>query len=85
VGGKKGGVVMSSNEFINIFLELSDRKKVPEKRASCARIGLSRTEFWRGISWHIGDVHADRICKMIDAYCWIFGLDQKKFHQPAPR
>lgn len=44
-----------------------------------------RTEFWRELSWRVGDEHADRICRWLDGYCWLFKLDRAKFHGHLPR
>jgi hypothetical protein len=54
----------------------------------CGSVALHQpgrhTEFWRTISWHVGDDHADVICGIIDLYCWVAGIDTKKFHKPPP-
>ena len=45
----------------------------------------SLSELWRELSWRVGDQHADRICKLIDLYCWIVSLNPIRFHQKVPR
>ena len=56
----------------------------PLKR-TCARYpDGTRTEFWRDISWRVGDRHADRLCRFIDFYCRWFGLDPARFHGRGP-
>lgn len=44
-----------------------------------------RSEFWRELSWRCGDEHANRICKWIDFYCWLFRLSRERFYRTLPR
>lgn len=37
----------------------------------------AHTEMWRTFSWSFGDSHADRICKLLSLYAWLFGLTGK--------
>ena len=56
------------------------------KRVQVGRLSSeSRTEFWREISWRVGDEHASRICWWLDVYCRWTGLDPLKFHGAVPR
>lgn len=45
----------------------------------------NHTEFWRELSWRVGDEHANRICKLLVWYCKLFGLDANKFRSTPPR
>ncbi len=51
---------------------------------SCSGERSSRSDFWRHISWGVGDKHANRICWLVDIYCRIFGLDPANL-QVSPR
>lgn len=42
------------------------------RKHRCAGRRGARSEFWRTLSWYVGDVHADRICWLVDAYCVLF-------------
>lgn len=41
--------------------------------------GGRRTELWRIFSYCAGDAHADRICKLLDAYCFLFRIPVRAF------
>lgn len=43
------------------------------------------SEFYRELAWRCGDGHANRICKLVDAYCWLFNLSPKRFYERLPR
>lgn len=45
----------------------------------------NRSEFWRELSWRVGDQHAHRICWLVDGYCRLVGLSKSRFHQRVPR
>lgn len=40
-----------------------------------------RTDFWRVLSWQLGDRHANRICWLVDLYCWWANVDPARFHR----
>lgn len=43
-----------------------------------------RSQFWRELSYRVGDTHANRICWAIDIYCWLFRVDKFKFATRLP-
>ena len=51
------------------------------------RVGGARgvhSEFWRHLSYRVGDEHASRICRLLDIYCWLFGVNVNKFYSRVP-
>jgi hypothetical protein len=44
----------------------------------------ARTEFWRELSWRVGDTHANRICWLLTLYCWLFNIDICQFTHRMP-
>lgn len=36
----------------------------------------AHTEFWRDLSWMVGDDHADRICRGLDVYARLFKISK---------
>jgi len=46
--------------------------------------GFQRSQFWRELSWRLGDEHANRICKILGWYCRLFKLDVSKFYTHLP-
>ena len=48
-------------------------------------MNIHKGEFWREISWRVGDEHANRICWILGVYCWFFGLDQTRLDEKVPR
>jgi hypothetical protein len=46
---------------------------------------MNRSEFWREISWRVGDIHANRIDWLVRAYCKLFRLDYWRLSERVPR
>lgn len=52
---------------------------------SCARHPDStRSEFWRALSYQIGDEHADRLTWWVDLYLWWYGIAPARLRTPVP-
>lgn len=52
---------------------------------SCARHSNSaRSEFWRALSYQIGDEHADRLTWWVDLYLWWYGIAPARLRAPVP-
>jgi hypothetical protein len=45
----------------------------------------SHSDFWRELSWRLGDEHADRICRWVDFYCWLFSVGHERFYRSVPK
>lgn len=43
-----------------------------------------RTEFWRELSWRVGDTHANRLCWILTLYCKIFRIHTNQFNHAMP-
>lgn len=54
------------------------------KGPSVAGTKGNRSEFWREISWRLGDAHAHRICLLVDVYCRLSGTASERFHRRVP-
>lgn len=44
-----------------------------------------RSEFWRELSWRLGDEHTNRLCWLVDGYCRVFGVERERFHGRVPK
>lgn len=56
-------------------------KAYKKARAEVGRIDNSRTELWRILAWQVGDVHANRICHILNWYCRLFSVNPKLFNR----
>lgn len=57
----------------------------PLPRSVNRDVNFNHSVFWRELSWRCGDIHADRICRWIDLYCWLFSLGHERFYRSVPR
>jgi hypothetical protein len=48
-------------------------------------MNIHKGEFWREISWRIGDEHANRICWVVQWYCRLFRVDVKRLDERVPQ
>jgi hypothetical protein len=55
------------------------------KPKSVNRVKSGHSNFWKELSWRCGDTHANRICKLVDIYCALFGLERERFYRSVPR
>lgn len=63
----------------------SEASAMLDKRYGVSGPRNQRTEFWRELSWRVGDEHANRICWVLTLYCKVFRVDIRKFtHTTLP-
>lgn len=46
--------------------------------------GDSRSQLWRTLSWNAGDDVAYNVCKVIDVYCYLCGIDPSRLAHSTP-
>lgn len=59
--------------------------EIRAKPESVNRTAAGHSPFWRELSWRCGDTHANRICRWVDFYCWLFRLERERFYRGFPR
>lgn len=66
--------------LLNLSLPSPVQPPMSKPRLSTAHFpdGI-RTELWRIFSYCVGDSHADRLCTLLDAYCFLFRVPPRSF------
>lgn len=69
-----------------VFLSIAHNynESHPDFPSCCTDGRGNRTDFWRRLSWNVGDDTANSVCRAVDVYCHATGVSPRNVSYPTP-